>query len=266
MNGIDVSNHNGSIDFNKVKEDNIEVVYIKATEGTTYKDPYLNQHYSGAKKAGLKTGFYHFLVGSSEPETQAENFYNNIKDKENDLKPCLDIETNNFNVMDYALRFIKKFECLCELELCIYTSPYFANENLDSRLAKYQCWIAHYGVETPMETNVWRDNYAGHQFTETGRINGINTNVDINTFTKDIFTNNKSQGYVVTQYLPNGYRGDNSFEGIDLEYVLSYFKDVRCYVRKDSKGVWIETQTLSMGKCLELKKVLGSWFYSIEIK
>ncbi|WP_252222412.1 MULTISPECIES: GH25 family lysozyme [unclassified Clostridium] len=264
MNGIDVSNHNGDIDFNKVKEDNIEVVYIKATEGTTYKDSYLNKNYTGAKKAGLKTGFYHFLVGSSEPETQAENFYNNIKDKENDLKPCLDIETTNFNVMDYALRFIKRFENLCKLPLCIYTAPYFANENLDSRLDKYSCWIAHYGVETPMETNIWKDSYAGHQFTETGRINGISTNVDINTFTEDIFTNNKTTGYVVTQYLPNGYNGDGSFNGVDFNYVLSYMKGIRCYARGDSKGVWIETQVLPYSKCLELKQALGSWFYAIK--
>ncbi|NFE74988.1 glycoside hydrolase [Clostridium botulinum] len=264
MNGIDVSNHNGSIDFNKVKEDNIEVVYIKATEGTTYKDAYLDKHYNAAKKAGLKTGFYHFLVGSSNPETQAENFYNNIKDKENDLKPCLDIETNNFNVMDYALRFVKRFESLCKLPLCIYTSPYFSNENLDPRLAKYSCWIAHYGVENPMKTNIWGNTYAGHQFTETGRINGISTNVDINTFTTDIFTNNKITGYVVTNYLPNGYRGNDEFNGIDLEYVLSYFKDIRCYVRGNNKGIWIETQILQMSKCLELKEILGSWFYEIK--
>ncbi|MBY7009434.1 glycoside hydrolase [Clostridium botulinum] len=264
MNGIDVSNHNGNIDFNKVKGDNIEVVYIKSTEGTTYKDAYLDKHYNGAKKAGLKTGFYHFLVGSSNPETQAQNFYNNIKNKDNDLKPCLDIEVSNFNVMDYALKFIKKFESLCELQLCIYTSPYFANENLDSRLSKYQCWIAHYGVEKPMQTNIWGSNYAGHQFTESGKIKGIDTNVDINTFTANIFTNNKNTEYVVTNYLPNGYRGDNSFEGIDLNYVLSYFKDIRCYIRGDNKGIWLETQMLPTEKCLELKQTLGSWFYSIK--
>ncbi|NFO88540.1 glycoside hydrolase [Clostridium botulinum] len=263
MKGIDVSNHNGNIDFNRVKGDNIEVVYIKATEGTTYQDQYLNQHYKGAKEAGLKTGFYHFLVGSSSPETQAENFYNNIKDKENDLKPCLDIEVSNFNVMDYSLRFIKKFESLCELELCIYTSPYFANENLDSRIGKYQCWIAHYGVEKPMQTNVW-GSYAGHQFTESGKIKGIDTDVDINNFTEAILLDEKKIGYVITNYLPHGYRGDNSFIGVDLEYVLSYFKDIRCYIKSDSKGIWIETQVLPYSKCLELKKTLGSWFYEIK--
>ncbi|CAI3196548.1 N-acetylmuramoyl-L-alanine amidase [Clostridium neonatale] len=70
-------------------------------------------------------------------------------------------------------------------------------------------------------------------------------------------------GYIVTTYLPNGYRGDGSFVGVDLEYVLSYFKGVRCYVKSDSKGVWIETQVLPIEKCKELQKTLGSWFYAI---
>ena len=81
MKGIDVSNHNGYINWNLVKNNGINVVYIKATEGTTYIDPFLNSHYNGANSAGLTIGFYHFLTGLSAPETQAENFYNNIKDK-----------------------------------------------------------------------------------------------------------------------------------------------------------------------------------------
>ena len=73
----------------------------------------------------------------------------------------------------------------------------------------------------------------------------------------------KKEGYVVTTYLPNGYRGDGSFVGVDLEYVLSYFKSVRCYVKSDSKGVWIETQVLPIEQCNKLKETLGSWFYAI---
>lgn len=184
--GIDISNHNENIDFNRVKADGVEFIYIKATEGTTYQDPLLNQHYSGALNKGFKLGFYHYLVASSEPETQAENFYNQIKDKQNDLKPCLDIETNGYNVMDYALRFIARFNKLSNMELCIYASPYFINDNLDSRLGGYSLWVAHYGVNQPMANLIWGDGYSGHQYTDTGRVDGINGNVDMNNFTDDI--------------------------------------------------------------------------------
>ncbi len=70
-----------------------------------------------------------------------------------------------------------------------------------------------------------------------------------------------SKGYVVTNYLPSAYSG---YDGVDINYILSYFTDIKTYVRGNEKGVWIETQTLPIEKCNELKKVLGSWFYSIK--
>lgn len=73
-----------------------------------------------------------------------------------------------------------------------------------------------------------------------------------------------STGYIVTQYLPNGSNGDNSFNGVDANYVLQYFNGIKCYFRGNAKGVWIETQVLPIEKCNELKSTLGSWFYSIE--
>lgn len=192
MKGIDISNNNQTINFEQVKNDEVELVYIKATEGTTYVDGDLEKHYQGAIKQGLKVGFYHFLVGTSQPETQAENFYNSIKDKQNDLKPCLDVEKDGFDVMGYVTRFISKFEQLCNFQICIYTGPYFANDNLDKSLAKYPCWIAEYGVDTPMPTEIWGNNYAGHQYTDKGVVSGISDHVDMSNFTEKILINNVS--------------------------------------------------------------------------
>lgn len=72
-------------------------------------------------------------------------------------------------------------------------------------------------------------------------------------------TTNKKY-YVVTNYLPHAYDG---YDGVDINYVLSYFKGIKCYVRGNEKGIWIETEYLSKQKCEELKKILGSWFYEI---
>lgn len=60
MQGIDISDNNGNIDFAKVKVSGIECVYIKATEGTTYQNQYLDEYYKKAIDQGLKIGFYHF--------------------------------------------------------------------------------------------------------------------------------------------------------------------------------------------------------------
>lgn len=67
--------------------------------------------------------------------------------------------------------------------------------------------------------------------------------------------------YVVSDYLPGAY---SNYSGVDINYVLSYFTGVKCYVRGNNKGVWIETEYLSKQKCEELKNVLGSWFYEIK--
>lgn len=184
--GIDISHHNGSINFAKVKAAGIQLVYMKATEGTTFIDKNLEINYNGAKSAGLKTGFYHFLVGTSSPETQARNFYNNIKDKQSDLKPVLDVETNNFDVMDYTLRFIAEFKKLSNMDVCIYTYSDFIR-NLDYRLAKYTLWEANYYRNTfnLPSNNIWSSR-AGHQYTDKGIIDGISTSVDLNEFTQDI--------------------------------------------------------------------------------
>lgn len=185
--GIDISHYNSDIDFAKVKADGIQLVYIKATEGTTYVDNYLGISYNGAKSVGLKTGFYHFLVGTSSPETQARNFYNNIKDKQSDLKPVLDVETDGFDVMDYTLRFIAEFKKISNMDICIYTYSDFIN-NLDSRLSSYTLWEANYYRSTSNlpSNNIW--NYrAGHQYTDKGVVNGIYGNVDLDEFTQDIF-------------------------------------------------------------------------------
>ena len=185
--GIDISHYNGDINFTKVKDAGIQVVYIKATEGTTYIDNYLGTHYNGAKNAGLKTGFYHFLVGTSSPETQARNFYNNIKDKQSDLKPVLDVEKGGFDVMNYTLRFIAEFKKLSNMDVSIYTYSDFIR-NLDSRLANYSLWEANYYKSTASipANNVWNSR-VGHQYTDKGIVDGIYGNVDLNEFTQDIF-------------------------------------------------------------------------------
>lgn len=68
--------------------------------------------------------------------------------------------------------------------------------------------------------------------------------------------------YVVTSYLPQAYEG---YDGVDIKSIIDkYFKDVKCYIRGNNKGIWIETQYISKDKSLKLKESLGNLFYSIE--
>ena len=190
MKGIDISNNNGSIDFNKVKSAGIEVVIIKATEGVDWIDPLLEEHYNNACGKGFSIGFYHFMSEKTNPSKQAEDFYKAIKNKEYNVLPCLDIEVNSYHrnatqITDRCLEFLKSFKELSGLNCMIYTGGYFGRDNLDSRIKGYPCWAAHYGVSKPMDMGFI--NVVGHQYTEKGIIPGINGNVDMNNFTEGIF-------------------------------------------------------------------------------
>ena len=202
MKGIDVSMHNGNIDYAQVKSSGIEVVIIKATEGVDYVDPYLERNYTNSKQNGLYTGFYHFMSEKTEPTRQAEDFYNAIKDKEYNVIPVLDIETNHKErsskeVTDRCLEFLNRFKALSGLDCVIYTGGYFGRDVLDNRIKYYKAWIAHYGVTEPMYTGF--TDVVGHQYTETGAVNGIEGNVDLNNFTESILLNSTVTNKATTQ-------------------------------------------------------------------
>lgn len=192
--GIDISMHNGTVNFSAVKSSGCNIVIIKATEGVDYVDPCLNQHYNGAKAQGLNIGFYHFMSEKTSPTQQAVDFWNAIRGKQFNIIPTLDIETNNQGrsakqISDRCIEFLNKFKSLSGYDCMIYTSGYFGRDNLDSRVKKYKGWIAHYGVNTPMQTGF---EVIGHQYTEDGRINGVTTRVDMNNFTDGIFIGSKN--------------------------------------------------------------------------
>lgn len=189
MKGIDISTHNGSIDFNAVKNSGVEVVIIKATEGVDFVDNRLQEHYVKASSTGLHIGFYHFMSEKTNPVQQANDFWDAIKDKKFDVIPCLDIEVNNYGrsaaeITDRCLQFLNQFKLISGYDCMIYTGGYFGRDNLDSRIKGYKGWIAHYGVDYPMNTGF---PVVGHQYSETGRVNGINGNVDMNNFNEGIF-------------------------------------------------------------------------------
>lgn len=223
MKGIDVSNNNGNINFEKVKNDGVECCYIKATEGTTFKDGYLYTNYCNAKQSGLKVGFYHFLVGTSSPETQAHNFYNAIKDKYSDLIPMLDIEVNFDGLVSYVERFINRFKELSNMQIGIYTYTGFLS-NLKGKFTEYLLWEANYN-DKPWNLPSNSYTLVGHQYTEKGKVDGITGVCDVNEFNYGILsTSNKG------------------------EWI------------QDDTGYWYKHSDGSYVKC-DWEKIDGEWYY-----
>jgi lysozyme len=90
--GIDVSNHQGTIDWSAVAGDDITAVYIKATEGQTFVDTRFAENWAGAASAGLRRGAYHFFSLCSPGAAQAATFLRVVPRDAQALPPALDLE------------------------------------------------------------------------------------------------------------------------------------------------------------------------------
>ena len=84
--------YQGTIDWKKLSEQNIQFAYIKATEGSEFVDEKFQENYKNAQETDLKIGAYHFFSYDSEGATQAENFINNVEKIDNMLPPVIDVE------------------------------------------------------------------------------------------------------------------------------------------------------------------------------
>lgn len=70
--GIDVSEWQRAIDFSRVRQSGIQVVYIRSSLGSDYTDPYFRRNYEGAKAQGLKVGFYHYVTARTVAQAKQE--------------------------------------------------------------------------------------------------------------------------------------------------------------------------------------------------
>lgn len=189
LDGIDVSDWQGDIDFNAVKQSGIDIVYIKAGQGG-YEDAMLESNYAKAKAAGLNIGFYYYLTArtTQEAAAQAANFADILQDKDTDSLPAMDFESfGNLNyqeVNEIALTFMETLAQATGKTPIIYSDLYNARDLFDEQLAAYPLWIAEYGASTPGDPGKW-DSWVGFQYSSSGSVPGIDGRVDMDKFTAD---------------------------------------------------------------------------------
>lgn len=90
--GVDVSNYQGLIDWDKLEEQNVAFAFIKATEGSGHIDESARRNLERASKTNIKKSAYHFFSFDSSGETQAENYISVVRADEIDMPPVVDIE------------------------------------------------------------------------------------------------------------------------------------------------------------------------------
>jgi GH25 family lysozyme M1 (1,4-beta-N-acetylmuramidase) len=194
--GIDVSNYQGSINWTSVRNSGVQWAYIKATEGTTYKDPRFNTNYVAAYNAGVIRGAYHFArPGSSSGAAQANYFASNGGGWSADnltLPGAVDLEAPPSGAACYGLTttqmrnwitdFYNTYKAATGRDVVIYTTASWWNSCTGSwtgMASKSPLWIAHWGAAAPTLPAGWSSTtWTFWQYTATGSVSGIAGNVD----------------------------------------------------------------------------------------
>lgn len=198
--GIDISKWNGSIDFNKVKNDGIDFVIIRAGYGKvdSQKDNRFEEYYRKAKAVGLKVGcyFYSYATSVKEAKQEANTFLKWIAGKQFEYPVYFDIEdksqlTLSKDVLtDICLTWCSTVE-KAGYYVGIYSNPNWFTNRLDcERLSIYDKWLAHWSDKA------WKGNEFGGlwQYSNEGLINGIKGYVDLDYSYRDYPTIIKKNG------------------------------------------------------------------------
>lgn len=196
--GVDVSRYQGDVRWDEVRlipfnittrrqgaDDtsaavSIGFIFAKATEGADYKDPCVEANRRGIRSTGALFGAYHVLT-MANAEEQADNFISHSGLRNGDMLPVIDLEEALLG--DFGIAAVRKVLASVAKRLrnhygkrpIIYTSQSYAAKLLEGgRFEGYPLWIARYSVaEPPAGADVW-------QFSEDGRIPGIDVPVDLN--------------------------------------------------------------------------------------
>ena len=183
--GIDVSHHQGQIDWDMVARSSVEngypirFVIMKATESNTFTDPDYIDNIAKARKAGFVCGVYHFYDPSTSPDKQAQHYINTVSLRSGDFVPVVDVERNGSTLRKDLLVFLKALEKHYGVKPIIYSSAKFRKRHLNgSEFDAYPFWVAHYYVARPATDKNWRM----WQFSDHATVTGIREYTDFNVF------------------------------------------------------------------------------------
>ena len=200
--GVDVSEYQGEVDWDKIKEQNIDFAFIKATEGSKGKDDSFDKNYEKLKNMDILLGLYHFFSFESLGEEQADNYIKvvgNIENDENLMLPIIDIEYYSYYkkakphkewVTKELQKMLEKLEKTYRVKPIIYTTMEFYKEYIESEFLEYDIWIRNILTKPKLENRDWKF----WQYTGRGRLEGYNGEekyIDLNVFngSKEDFVN-----------------------------------------------------------------------------
>ena len=188
--GIDVSKCQGRIDWPAVKRDGVEFAMIRAGYGMYdhQKDPFFDRNVRGAQAAGIHVGAYHYSYAKSldDARREAELFLSWLSPHTLDYPAAFDIEDNSQIGLSPELltsiteTFCDRIAAAGYLPMVYANKYWLQNKLIDSRIRRYELWLAHYVTATDYDKphGIW-------QCTSRAQIPGINGNCDLDWCYKD---------------------------------------------------------------------------------
>ncbi len=184
--GIDVSAHNGCIDFGRAAADSISFVYIKASEGEGFADAAFADNHSRAREAGLAVGAYHFFRFDSEGWRQAANMLRTLANRHVDLPLAIDVEEWANSEPGSTAEVVEQLTSMRDyLRAWGYRVVFYSNKAghlrfLRGRFPDDELWICSF-TDPPLHNADWRFWQHSHR----GTVDGLPGPVDLNTFCGD---------------------------------------------------------------------------------
>lgn len=199
MKGIDVSVHNGNIDWQKVKSSGIDFAILRAGYGRelSQKDARFEENYRNAKAAGIPVGAYWYSYATSEDEAriEADVFLSVIKGKQFEFPVYFDVEEKKQfdlgkeKVSAIMRAFLEKVEAAGYFVGLYGSASSLTTHTADDIKNRYTIWLAHWVNQTD-----YSGTYALWQYSDKGSVSGINGNVDLDICTTDFPTIIKANG------------------------------------------------------------------------
>ena len=264
--GIDVSTHQGTVNWTSVKNGGVAFGFAKATEGVNFIDNKFTTNMTNARNAGVPIGPYHFgrpdsAVGTlADPVKQdaineANDFVDAIEPYYNSypgeyLRPVLDIErlpaTAEINTISekrqYLSDWVRDFNGVVQsrlgMDVIIYANSNYANTYFESDLSSLDLWIARWTYNTnnqPTQANlgIWND-WAFWQWSDNWSVGGLSP-VDANYFDGDL---SDLEAYIAGGEAPlvGDYNDDGTVNAADYTLWRDTFSRFNTDLTADGNG------------------------------
>jgi len=180
--GIDLSHHNGPIDWGRLGTEPLDFVYLKATEGDDHVDGRFQENWRAATRLGWQTGAYHFYLLCRDGLSQAENFMRQVEVRTGTLPPAVDLEHahncrargSRTETLAELQTFLAALEAEYGVVPVIYTTGAFYDEWLEGEgFDAHPLWIRSLNGPPQRPYAIW-------QYSMKGQVAGVTGRVDLN--------------------------------------------------------------------------------------